>query len=254
MSRSPSPPSCEASLPVLLPVGKRKAALRRLSGEGQLQLLNLDFAAARERLLSQALACVVKSMSVDTLHNLTLPDRHALVRAVLVLEGAAVVEVTAVCPGCERQLELSLDLRDIELPELPPQATVRAGRRSVRLPRPADLEAAVDDDDLLARLGTVRDRKLAEEALAAGDPLADLEIGGECPECGHAVSSRHDIVAAWLHQLRRRASALLGEVHLLASRYHWSEQEILNLPEPRRGAYIDLCREPEEEFREEAWP
>lgn len=251
MSRSPSQPRCDRSRSVSLPVGQRKAALRPLSGAEQLTLLDLDFGAPRERLLSQALSCVVPSMSVDVLHELTLPDRHALVRAALVLEGTAVAEVTATCPGCEKQLEMSLDLREIMLPNLPRNAMVQVGRQKVRLPRPADLDAASDDDDLLARLGMRRNKKAAEEKLAGSDPLADLEITGNCPECGNAVSSRHDIVAAWLIQLRRRASSLLEEVHLLASRYHWAEHEILNLPESRRRAYIDLCWEPEEVSWEE---
>jgi hypothetical protein len=33
---------------------------------------------------------------------------------------------------------------------------------------------------------------------------------------------------------------MLHDVHRLASRYHWSEDQILRLPLHRRAAYLDL--------------
>jgi hypothetical protein len=44
--------------------------------------------------------------------------------------------------------------------------------------------------------------------------------------------------------VRRRVDELLEEIHLLASRYHWSEKEILEVPESRRRVYINLCWRP----------
>jgi len=40
--------------------------------------------------------------------------------------------------------------------------------------------------------------------------------------------------------MRLRARHLLRQVHELASRYHWSEAELLSLPLPRRQAYLGL--------------
>ncbi|MEZ4293393.1 MAG: hypothetical protein R3B70_00330 [Polyangiaceae bacterium] len=41
---------------------------------------------------------------------------------------------------------------------------------------------------------------------------------------------------------------MLHDVHTLASRYHWSEDQILRLSLPRRAAYLDLF-EAEEDRR-----
>lgn len=38
--------------------------------------------------------------------------------------------------------------------------------------------------------------------------------------------------------MRLRCRRFLKDVHQLASRYHWSEGEILSLPLPRRQAYL----------------
>lgn len=240
MSRSPSQPSS-------------KTVIRPSAGLRQLRLLDIDFTAARERALSQALACCVESMTEEELHALPLAERHALVREVLLAEGAAVAQVTADCTGCARTLELTLDLRSLRLRKRA-RGRVRVARREVRLPTPADLEACTSGEDLLALLGGAGNRHAVESALSTADPLAEIEINGRCPECGHAVSAIYDLAGKWLAQLRQRAVSLLEEVHLLALRYHWSEQEILNLPESRRQAYLDLCWPPEEAHGEaHAW-
>ncbi|WP_437733106.1 hypothetical protein [Sorangium sp. So ce1335] len=41
---------------------------------------------------------------------------------------------------------------------------------------------------------------------------------------------------------------MLHDVHRLASRYHWSEDQILRLPLPRRAAYLAII-EAEEDRR-----
>jgi hypothetical protein len=244
MSRSPSPRSSKA------------AASRRASSEARLRLrdrdelsradlLALDFSAPRERVLSQVLSISIEGLTVDDAHALTLAERHAWVWRAMLHEGVTQFEITAECPGCRHKLELALDLGSMSLPTVSPNKTIQSESRGVRLPTPADLESSASREELFARLRAGdEDADAIEDALAAADPLAEIEIAGTCTECGSPVSSVGDLAGTWLARVRRRVDELLEEIHLLASRYHWSEKEILEVPDSRRRVYIDLCWRP----------
>jgi hypothetical protein len=275
MRRSPSPPSNSAV--VRLPVGllsggrvHRCALLSPPTGDRLLHLLELDFRGPRELLVSEALAqCVaavgpVRHPAAQAFHDMTLCDRHALVAALLVAAGAPDLGATAECGGCGRRLELTLDLRTVQLPRHDPRRPLRLTRRRgravehrpLRLPTARDLDGATTPETVLARcLGTEAAEARewladAERALGARDPLADITLVGTCEKCGRGVTAGCDIVAAWLAWLRRRATDLLSDVHRLAHHYHWCERDILDLPPLRRRSYLDLCgdavAEPEE--------
>lgn len=82
-----------------------------------------------------------------------------------------------------------------------------------------------------------------QERLAATmemlDPAADITIDLACPECRHAWRMPLDVPGLFWIELRSLARRLLSDVHELASRYGWSESEILGLSARRRRAYIE---------------
>jgi hypothetical protein len=80
----------------------------------------------------------------------------------------------------------------------------------------------------------------AEKVLSRLDPLSHLEILGKCINCHANVRAEIDPAAYWLSALRMDSANLLQDIHRLALRYHWTEKEILDLPEVRRQAYLDL--------------
>jgi hypothetical protein len=67
-----------------------------------------------------------------------------------------------------------------------------------------------------------------------------LRVQATCPDCGGRLDCSLDVVSFVLEEIRRRARRLLREVHVIASAYHWSESEILALPEERRRRYLSL--------------
>lgn len=78
-----------------------------------------------------------------------------------------------------------------------------------------------------------------DEALAAADPLADLELATTCPACGGTSTTRFDIASFLWAEVDRFAVGLLREIHVLASAYGWTEDEILALGQ-RRRLYLEL--------------
>ena len=82
--------------------------------------------------------------------------------------------------------------------------------------------------------------RIMEDALEEADPLVNLTLTVTCPGCGGLSNHPLDLEAMALSRLRERQKQLIHEVHTIASRYHWTEEEILALPPRRRATYLDL--------------
>ncbi len=80
--------------------------------------------------------------------------------------------------------------------------------------------------------------QIIDDVMEQFDPLVNFHLGVVCPECGRSSDQSPDLAAAALERLWRAQNTLLDDVHLLASRYHWSEGEIFQLPHWRRQAYL----------------
>lgn len=85
------------------------------------------------------------------------------------------------------------------------------------------------------------DRAVAEvmSALAAADPLADVRLAVTCGECGHQWDTAFDIASFLWTEICAAAERMLGEVHVLASAYGWSEAEVLAVGPRRRQFYLE---------------
>jgi hypothetical protein len=70
------------------------------------------------------------------------------------------------------------------------------------------------------------------------DPLTALELEARCFACGAALSVEFDLETELLKRFAARQSRTLQQIHRLASVYHWSEAEILQLPAWRRNYYL----------------
>jgi len=215
-----------------------------------------------------ALAAVARPEAArDQLADLPLGERDALLMAVRERNFGPRVETVARCPRCDEALELALDLAQLRAVQPPPGTApgrLRAGGIEVeyRLLSTRDFQRAAAEADhgaaraaLLAGavIAAVRDGEPmaadalpgeVAEALAAqlelDDPLSDVRIAVHCPACAHAWAAPFDIAAFLIAEIRAHARRLLGEVHALASAYHWDERDILALSPARRLAYLEL--------------
>jgi hypothetical protein len=181
--------------------------------------------------------------------NLSKRRQGLLAVAVATRGPRRVLTTTCEAPGCGEKLDLEVDLtafrQDWRVDRLP----FENGR--LRLPRPADLEALDEGrPSQLARQlfeGTPPEREgweaEAEQALSAFDPLADLELRAECPHCGGPIGVPVALETFLLDELAGTMTRLLDEIHVLAYAYHWSEAEIMALPEGRRRHYLARVQE-----------
>lgn len=227
--------------------------------------LDVDFEdSSAPQLVTALLTLHVPELDADALWALSVGDRiHALL-AILgrAYEGPLWVERRCANEACGEPIEI--DLSPAELLALANTThdawTVvdHGGQRlAVRRPTGQDqLEWQLRSfDDEAQALREVAAGLLASDAptelddalvtavdaaLAELDPLVCLELTVVCPYCDQDHSYEIDVLELILARFRERQNSVLVDVHALASRYHWSETEILAVPAKRRDRYLAL--------------
>jgi hypothetical protein len=191
-------------------------------------------------------------------------DAH-LMRLRELMFGRA-IEATAACPHCGERIELAFRTDDIRAPapaETGETFAVAAEpwRLTLRLPNAADLATLAPADGLDAAREALFARCLvasegappparwpaavldrAAAAMAERDPQAQVELALSCPACTEQWSARFDILAFLWSEIAAAGRRLLGEVHLLALAYGWTERDTLALSAWRRRRYVELAQ------------
>jgi hypothetical protein len=243
MRRSQSPPSSELiPLPPEASQTCSGAQLREPRRYRRL-LLGCDFSLTREEALTETLAARLSQPSHDFLADASLACRHWLIAQIMRQDGTTDIQVAEVCPHCSELLEFRLDLAQA-IRSAEPVVMAGLDRPGWRLPTARDLASAHTPEELLSACvpDPAVDPQAAEQILRDADPLGTIALHGPCCQCGQELRTEIDLPARWLTIARRSGMELLEEVHLIASRYHWSERDILGLTESRRRQYIALCR------------
>ncbi len=98
-----------------------------------------------------------------------------------------------------------------------------------------NIETIEDIEELspLARLEI--EREMSKVA-----PKVELNMDINCPECARLFTLPFDLQDFFFGEMRTSRDLLYREVHYLAYHYHWSEQEIMEMPKERRRHYIDI--------------
>jgi hypothetical protein len=104
--------------------------------------------------------------------------------------------------------------------------------------RPAALLARLVEDADVKVFGP-QDVRAIDAALEELAPEVGRWVRAVCPEC----SSPNRIEVPPALTVARLGESVLEEIHTLASTYHWSEAEIVALPDARRQRYLDLIGE-----------
>jgi hypothetical protein len=253
------------------------ARLRPPTGFEEALLQDADPALSAHERLTALLAELVVDLAgggevgADALRTLTVGDREALALAVRRMTFGERLDCALTCTACEEPIDvpatvadflyapyaMSADWHEVRLLDGSDEVEVR-----FRLPTGADLDAAASADDPEAGAALLLSRCVASahrtrtgaaveplpaaaadalaQRMAELDPQADIVLTFACPHCEQPLEAPFDATRFLLEEFAGASTDLLGEVHALASHYHWSEREILELPVPRRRLYLEL--------------
>jgi hypothetical protein len=213
--------------------------------------------------------------------RLLVADRQVLLLELRARTFGARISGSCGCerPGCGQRISLSFALRDLPVRALADKRPAYRvalddngddsdGRSvTVRLPDGGDQEAVCDavaagasgaealrllvgrclvDDPGAARTADAlapADLLAIERFLADTAPMVDLGVCVRCPACHGEVTVELELQDFFFGELALGAEQLYRDVHHLALHYHWSEQDILAMPRPRRERYLGLIAE-----------
>jgi hypothetical protein len=173
---------------------------------------------------------------------------------------------TIPCNNCATTLELSFDLNplidmmnnvstssfsidwqgtvfELRCPSTRDLIDVSKRPRSKRSTAILERCLVTSEPSLFDRLQSSELQQLVASAIEGHDPLADIEYSMCCLACSHTFCTSFDIVAFLWCELNAWCQRLMGEVHVLAKSYGWTEAEILRLSSWRRQVYLNMIRQ-----------
>jgi hypothetical protein len=184
----------------------------------------------------------------------------ALLRVLEASDGVPALNLASRCGACGEAFEFELPLAALVAAETDssrPLNVTLPGRPALSLRRPTGGDLlqwrhagwTSRRDAVRLMLEALRisgpipppdDEPALAAALATLDPLVAFTVDCRCPQCDAAQSVSADLEGMALSRLASRQDALLHDVHRLASRYGWSEAEVLAVPASRRRRYLAL--------------
>lgn len=184
-----------------------------------------------------------------------------------VLFGEDLISVVK-CRKCSVQLEMNLKTTDLRVPDAAPDQvnfsfTLADGeyQGTLRLPNSYDLRAMAnapsreelirrclcemrrDDKSVLQEPFSVATLDALIQQIENADPQAIVELALTCADCKYKWLSIFDIVSYLWEEIRSLAEITMREVHLLASTYGWSEEDIISMNRRRRQRYLEIILE-----------
>lgn len=213
--------------------------------------LDVDLTAVRPHAITGVLAaCAVTDVDRDALWDLPVGKR---IEYLLALTGADEFDAELRCAACAAVFEVTLTVAELL------DAAAAAGSGAIvvgdaRFRRPAGRDqlawlegAGTYDVSLTERIVATlalddADCALAdvEAAFDVADPLLRAAVTAACPECGYEAEHDTDPAGMALNHLTGAQDSLLAAVDALATAYHWSEAQILALPDWRRARYLQM--------------
>jgi hypothetical protein len=245
----------------LLPVSRVALSIKGPTSSDELHVLESE--------QTPALAILELAGRVATLEDGAAVDWDALPASEIAAIALAIrqawigdqLSTDGECPECAERVDVSFRIGEYFRHFRPstPADVVNTGDGwyeisgiRFRVPRVADLTAALAGDDSAATLAkaSVEPTDLSEEQWEIVDAALDLiapsldgTVGGLCPECGSSMSLRLDPCSYVMAELRDLFAGIYYEVHLLARAYGWKEIDILSMSRTRRIKYAHLISE-----------
>jgi hypothetical protein len=212
------------------------------------------------------LLCAITGLEPTVLAELGIGDRDRMLLQVRERLFGSNLRALADCPSCGLVFELELATTALLGAERGPEVVevdVDCHHLRCRVPRITDVaEAGAAGSTSAARAVLVSRAVLSAErdgtavavadlpddvvqtaaaAIAVAEPLANVELPISCDACGASWHRPLDIDGYLWRELDSWAERLMGDVHVLATAYGWSEPQVLALSPRRRRRYLELA-------------
>lgn len=195
--------------------------------------------------------------------NLTVSERIECLLIISGINGQSDIAFPLQCNSCRELIEIEMSLDSLFSNSLPDHFSVNIEGNIIALRRPKGKDQLewlsmpfLDEKtaaEALARsliINSSENGSLLElpqtwinsidSALCENDPLVCFSVTVCCPECGCEAQYEIDLEELALKKLREIQQQIIYDIHKIAKYYHWSESQILSIPQWRRAYYLEL--------------
>ena len=244
-------------IPLRLTPGVEEIYLRGLKGADEMIVQNTG----TKNLISFLDPLIQPAPTGNKVHasQVVTADRDRLLAFLYISIYGVKIESTVNCKECDQKFDLNFRLDELLHHYQPSVLTIPNGGKYEVEPGICFRLPNGEDEILIDGLNEAEaERQLFERCLLEGNPEADNEkvqakmlelapllsmnMQAICPECNHAQEVWFDMQSFFLTKLKQERDVLLKEIHNIASQYHWSHQEILDLPRNLRKHYAALIQ------------
>jgi hypothetical protein len=231
-----------------------RVRVRELSGADE-QLVAAASTADAVRLIA---AVIADGAGAPDASSLAAADRDRLLAALYEISFGRRIDSTVRCARCGEMFDVDFRLDDLvaACDRSTPDTLERCAPDRFRLPSGVVFRLPTAAEEIASALGddainALADRCIVEPAGAtlsldelerAMDSVApplDVELSTRCAECGAAQEVRFDVQSYVLSAILNERRRLWHDVHRIASTYHWSRREILELPRSERRDMVE---------------
>ena len=186
-------------------------------------------------------------------------DRDRLLASLYISMYGTKIESTLNCKECEEKFDLNFRLDEL-LKHYEPSTAPLSDDGKYEIEPGIRFRLPNGEDELFINRfkGAEAERQLFDRCLLEGNPETDnekvqakmtelapvlsLDMQAICPECNHTQEVQFDMQTFFLTKLKQERPGLIRDIHNIASQYHWSHQEILDLPRSLRKQYAELIQ------------
>ncbi len=213
------------------------------------------------------LAALCPNVSREQLARLTIGERDSCLLKLREHIFGSQMTGLATCSACGENMELKFNTRDIMDPGGVERNDIEifsfhGYELQFRLPNSLDLvsiskcsDSEKARDILLSRcilLANYQGQELSPDKLPGEvldaavtrmeriDSQADVQLELICSKCSHRWLMAFDITTFFWKEIDHWAKGLLQDVHVLATAYGWSENDILEMSPWRRRIYLEM--------------
>ncbi len=176
---------------------------------------------------------------------------------------------TSNCTACGQKMEWETDTALIKLQAISEEVKMELFDLSykdyqirLRLPNSQDILELLPDDNKTTQINSLVRKCIVETTLPQEqiesipeelmnelvmkmeekDPQANIVMNLSCAECKNEWGATFDIMQYLWTEINDWAIQLMQDVYLLASKFGWSEKDILNMSRFRRNLYLNMIK------------
>ena len=235
--------------------------LRELTAHDELGVADLGTVSAVQ-LLNHLFAKRNESEAAFQTEILVAADRDRLLAAVYKNTYSGLLQSTVPCAACDERFDLDFSLdalvEHIQQSDNEDMVVTKQENGWYELPDGVRFRLPTGEDELAVaglppqyRVQMLLQRcvqngdihlvgQQVQEAMAQIAPVLATDMSAQCPECGHTQSVHFDIQSFLLSRLMQEKKQTVWEIHRLATTYHWTHSEIVQLPRSLRRSYVAL--------------